>query len=102
LSDVGTLARAVRRRLASPELVARCTAAVRRENGAADHAVLDESEMIGALEPVWDDLYPAMLRLLVERVDVQKDPLEVRVRAEGLASLVGELRHGDEPAARAA
>jgi hypothetical protein len=31
-------------------------------------------------------------QLPVERVDVQEDALEVRVRAEGLASLVAELR----------
>jgi len=30
--------------------------------------------------------------LLVERVDVRKDALELGIRAEGLASLVGELR----------
>jgi hypothetical protein len=35
-------------------------------------------------------------QLLVERVDVQEDALEVRVRAAGLASLVGELRQSDE------
>jgi hypothetical protein len=33
---------------------------------------------------------------------VQDDALEVRIRTEGLASLVAELRQGDEPAARAA
>ena len=32
------------------------------------------------------------MRLLVERVDVQADALEVRLRVEGLASLVAELR----------
>ena len=32
----------------------------------------------------------------MERVDVQEDVLEVRIRAEGLASLVGELRQQDE------
>jgi hypothetical protein len=36
------------------------------------------------------------VQLLVERVEVQKDALEVRIRAEGLASLIGELRQGDE------
>jgi hypothetical protein len=35
-------------------------------------------------------------RVLVERVDVQEDALEVRIRAEGLASLVGELRQQEE------
>jgi hypothetical protein len=33
---------------------------------------------------------------LVERVDVQEDALEIRIRAEGLASLAGELRQDSE------
>jgi site-specific DNA recombinase len=41
-------------------------------------------------------LFPAeqarIMKLLVERVDVQVDGLEVRLRAEGLASLVIELQ----------
>jgi site-specific DNA recombinase len=49
---------------------------------------------------VWSELFPAeqarIVQLLVERVDVQENALEVRVRAEGLASLVGELRQQDE------
>jgi hypothetical protein len=36
------------------------------------------------------------VQLLVERVDVQEDALEVRIRAEGLVSLVGELRQQGE------
>ena len=51
-------------------------------------------------------MFPAeqarIVQLLVERVDVQEDTLEVRIRAEGLASLVAELRQGDERTARAA
>jgi hypothetical protein len=49
---------------------------------------------------VWAELFPAeqarIVPLLVERVDVQEDALEVRIRAEGLASLVGELRQQGE------
>jgi site-specific DNA recombinase len=37
-----------------------------------------------------------IVQLFVERVDVQEDALEVRIRAEGLASLVGELRQEGE------
>jgi hypothetical protein len=33
---------------------------------------------------------------LVERIDLQEDALEVRIRAEGLVSLVGELRQDRE------
>jgi hypothetical protein len=35
----------------------------------------------------------------VERVDVREDVLEVRIRADGLASLLGELRQGESKAA---
>jgi hypothetical protein len=39
------------------------------------------------------------VQLLVERVDVREDALEVRIRADGLASLVGELRQDERRAA---
>jgi site-specific DNA recombinase len=88
----------VRRLLASPELVARTITAVRRENGAAEDATLEEGEVIeaiGALEPVWDELYPAeqarILRLLIERIDVAPDGISVTLHAAGIRSLVAEL-----------
>ena len=37
-----------------------------------------------------------IVQLLVDRVDVREDALEVRIRAEGLASLIGELRQQGE------
>ena len=37
-----------------------------------------------------------VVQLLVERVDVQEDVLEVRIGTEGLVSLVGELRQDGE------
>jgi hypothetical protein len=40
-----------------------------------------------------------IVQLLVERVEVQDDAIEVRIRAEGLASLVGELRQDERRAA---
>jgi hypothetical protein len=36
------------------------------------------------------------VQLVVERVDVQEDALEVRIRTDGVASLVGELRQQGE------
>jgi site-specific DNA recombinase len=55
---------------------------------------------------VWSELFPAeqarIVQLLVERVDVTEDALEVRIRAEGLASLVGELLQCEKRTARAA
>jgi site-specific DNA recombinase len=88
----------VRRLLTSPDPVARTITAVQRENGAAETALLDESELIealGALEPVWDELYPAeqarILRLLIERIDVASDGISVTLHAAGIRSLVAEL-----------
>ena len=88
----------IKRLLAAPELVARTIAAVRRENGAAEDAVLEEGDVIealGALEPVWDELYPAeqarILRLVIERIDVAPDGISVTLHAAGIRSLVAEL-----------
>jgi site-specific DNA recombinase len=95
----------VRRLLASPELVARTIIAVRRENGAAEDAELDEVdvlEALGALEPVWDELYPAeqarIMRLLIERIDVAPDGISVTLHAAGIRSLVAELADQEAPA----
>jgi hypothetical protein len=50
--------------------------------------------------PFWDHQFPAKqacgLASFVEQLDVQEDTLEVRVRTEGLVSLVAELRQQDE------
>jgi hypothetical protein len=88
----------VRRLLASPELVARTITAVHRENGATVDAALKEGDVIealAALEPVWDELYPAeqarILRLLIERIDVAPDGISVTLHAAGIRSLVAEL-----------
>jgi site-specific DNA recombinase len=94
----GLVLKQVRRLLASPELVARTIGALRRESGAAEDPLVDESEVIdalGALEPVWDELYPAeqarILRLLIERLDVAPDRISVTLHAAGIRSLVAEL-----------
>jgi site-specific DNA recombinase len=88
----------VRRLLALPELVARTITAVRRENRAAEDTQPGEGEVIetlAALEPVWDELYPAeqarILRLLIERIDVAPDGISVTLHAAGIRSLVAEL-----------
>jgi site-specific DNA recombinase len=88
----------VRRLLASPELVARTITAVRRENSTAQDIELEEGDVIealGALEPVWDELYPAeqarIMRLLIERIDVAPDGISVTLYAAGIRSLIAEL-----------
>ena len=66
--------------------------------------VLEEGDVIealGALEPVWDELYPAeqarILRLLIERIEVAPDGISVTLHAAGIRSLVAELAD-QEPA----
>jgi site-specific DNA recombinase len=88
----------VHRLLASPEVIARTITAARRENGAADDTELEEGDVIealSALEPLWDELYPAeqarIMRLLIERIDVAPDGISVTLHAAGIRSLVAEL-----------
>jgi site-specific DNA recombinase len=75
---------------------------VRRDNGAAKDSVLKEGDVIealGALEPVWDELYPAeearILRLLIERIDVAPDGIAITLHAAGIRSLIAELASDD-------
>ena len=53
--------------------------------------------------PLWDELFPAeqarIVRLLVERVDLSPDGMQVRLRAEGLQTLVEELQSREVKAA---
>jgi site-specific DNA recombinase len=84
----------VQRLLTTPEMIGRTWKTVNGEEGG-----IGEREVLGLLidfGSLWAELFPAeqarIVRLLVERVDVQLDGLEVRLRADGLASLVAELR----------
>jgi hypothetical protein len=92
--------------LVTPEMIARVWSAARAEGEVAVGAI-SEREVTGLLADfgsLWPELFPAeqarLLQLLVERVDVQEDSLELRLKAAGLASLVAELRpHMQRPAA---
>ena len=89
----------VQKLLTAPELVARTWAAVKRESQ-DEIAEREVTVLLAEFATVWNELFPAeqarIVHLLVERVDVQGHALEVRIRAEGLASLVAELRQTDE------
>jgi site-specific DNA recombinase len=88
----------VQKLLAAPELVTRTWATARREGDAITER--EVTVLLADFATVWNELFPAeqarVVQLLVERVDVQEGALEVRIRAEGLASLVGELRQDGE------
>jgi hypothetical protein len=84
----------VRALLRTPEVVVRTWRAAW-----LDDEQIDEREVVEALQrldPLWDQLFPAeqarILQLLVERVVVRLDGLEISLRAEGIGSLVEDLR----------
>jgi site-specific DNA recombinase len=56
----------------------------------------EEREALERLDPLWDELFPAeqarIVQLLVERIDVGTDGIDIRLRTEGLANLVTDLR----------
>jgi site-specific DNA recombinase len=98
-ADEGAVLDHMKELLAAPELVARTWAAAKRE--AEDEITEREvTVLLAEFATVWNELFPAeqvrIVQLLVERVDLQEDAIEVRIRAERLASLVGELRQQGE------
>jgi hypothetical protein len=58
----------------------------------------DVREALTNLDPLWDELFPAeqtrITRLLLDRVDVGVDGIEIRLRTDGLENLVHELTDG--------
>src|SRR6266511_3519672 len=82
----------VRHLLETPEIIARTWAATKHK------VELPEREVVQTIidfAPLWDELFPAeqaqIVRLLVERIDLSADGMQVRVRAEGLQTLAEEL-----------
>jgi len=56
----------------------------------------DEARLaLERLDPLWEELFPAeqarIIRLLVDRVDIGPGGADVRLRLDGLASLVRDL-----------
>jgi site-specific DNA recombinase len=81
--------------LRAPEIIVRTWRAARQSSDK-----ISEAEVRDALErfdPLWDELFPAeqmrIVHLLVERVEVYPDRLNVQLRTAGLTKLIGEL-HG--------
>lgn len=101
----GEIERAVvdqlRRLIAAPETIAATIRAV----GAKDELISDEAvrDALQRLDPLWDELFPTeqarIVQLLVERVTVADDGLDIRLCTAGLASVAAELRHTDRQAA---
>jgi DNA invertase Pin-like site-specific DNA recombinase len=90
--------------LRAPEVVVRVLRAAQRDGEAVDEREVVEA--LQRLDPLWDQLFPAerarILHLLVARVVVRLDGLEISLRVEGIGSLVEELRLHESIERRAA
>jgi len=80
--------------LRAPEIVVRTWRVARQSMDGIKEAEVREA--LNRLDPLWNELFPAeqarIVQLLVERVDIQPDSMNVRLRTAGLTKLVGELR----------
>jgi site-specific DNA recombinase len=86
--------------LRAPEIVVRTWGAARETGGDISEAAVRQA--LERLDPLWDELFPAeqarIVQLLVERVEVHPDRVNVRLRTAGLTYLFAELRDGPNAA----
>jgi len=80
-----------------PEIVAGTWKAAKGKDGKITEA--DARTALQQLDPLWDELFPAeqarIVALLVERIDIGTEGLDIRLRVDGLTSLARELMAGD-------
>ena len=79
--------------LRSPEIVVGTWRAAQEQNdGITEKEVREALEQ---LDPLWDELFPAeqarIVQLLVDRVDVSVDGIDIKLRVDGLAGLYREV-----------
>lgn len=83
----------VRLLLLSPEIIVQTWRSARK--GIKGLTESDVREALLAFDPLWNELFPAeqarIIQLLVERVDVRTDRVEIKLRIAGVTSLIGEL-----------
>jgi site-specific DNA recombinase len=79
-----------------PEIVAGTWKAARVH--ADEISETDASAALQQLDPLWDELFPAeqarIVALLVERIDIGTNGLNLRLRMDGLAGLAREMQYG--------
>ena len=80
-----------------PEIVAGTwKAACKKDNGISE---ADARRALQQLDPLWDELFPAeqarIVALMVERIDIGTDSLNVRLRVDGMTDLAREMMAGN-------
>jgi hypothetical protein len=82
--------------LRQPEIVAGTWKTARAHADAITEA--DALTALQQFDPLWDELFPAeqarIVALLIERVDISTDGLNVRLRIDGLGGLAREMLGG--------
>ncbi len=77
-----------------PEIVAGTWKAARAQDGAIGE--FEVRDALTRLDPLWDELFPAeqarIVALLVERIDIGTEGLNIRLRMDELAGLANEMR----------
>jgi hypothetical protein len=100
--DRGSGGGAAARNLQQPEIIVGTWRSARAERD--DITKTEAREALLQLDPLWDEPFPAeqarIVQLLVERVDVRMNAVEVRLRPNGLGGLVREVPGNRRAAAR--
>jgi len=83
----------VRFLLLSPEIIVQTWRNARKSIKGLTES--DVRSSLLAFDPLWNELFPAeqsrIIELLVERVDVRTDRVDIKLRIDGVTSLLGEL-----------
>jgi hypothetical protein len=91
----------VRILLLSPEIIVQTWRSTRKSMKGLTES--DVRNALKAFDPLWNELFPAeqsrIIALLVDRVDVRTDRVDIKLRIAGVSSLVGELT-GNSPIQR--
>jgi hypothetical protein len=84
-----------------PEIVVGTWKAAREKDAGINEA--ETYAALARLDPLWDEIFPAeqarIVALLVERVDISADGMNVRLRTDGLAALAREMTPNEGTAA---
>lgn len=85
----------IRFAICAPEIMVR----VWREAVKEDHSITEQQvrDALQNMHLIWDELFPLeqarLLRLLIEKIVVNVDRIDIRIRAEGLNSLIRDIEY---------
>lgn len=89
--------------LGTPEVVARTIQAIRRKCPTIKE--VEVRDALGRFDLIWAELFPAeqarIVKQLVDRIDVEPSAIKLRLRMDGLGSLIDQLRTNDRARATA-